>query len=54
MRLDPITNTEPNFGLKKSTKTILRYAENNHCVSLSVDKPTICGKVVQDITKKGL
>jgi hypothetical protein len=48
MRVDSITNQNPNFGLKKSTKTIFRYAENNHCVSLSVDKPTICGKIVQD------
>ena len=48
MRLDPITNTEPNFGLKRSTKTLYRYATDSHCVSTCSDMPTLCAKTIKD------
>lgn len=48
MRIDAITNQNPNFGLKKTTKVIYRFANDIHCTSLTSDKPSLCGKVVQD------
>lgn len=48
MKLDPITNTEPNFGLKRSTKTLYRYATDSHCVSTCSDMPTLFSKTIQD------
>ena len=35
MRVEPITGVESNFGLKKSTKVIYRFANDIHCTSLT-------------------
>lgn len=48
MRVDSITGVEPNFGLKKTTKVIYRFANDIHCTSLTSEKPSLCGKVLQD------
>lgn len=48
MKTCRIQPQEPNFGLKRTIKTLYHFSENGHCISLNGNNSTLCAKTIAE------